>query len=256
MGDFKKRFAVISICLMAVCAIVAPIAAMAESEFGDWEKFYPYNKSIMQRHAHSRVLMRLPVMREAQNYTSGVACVQSILRYKKYELDIREGSLANALGANEEYGTRADKMAGYLNAVRYGEDEERCFNAVVEENMTVDDLLDELDKGHPVICAIQAWDWDENGEYSMDLDYSDEDECGHWAVAIGYNKDNVFFMDPATAGNYTYIPKNKLVQRWHDYSVDEANQRNDMVQLGIIVELCGDEEPDGERYKDAFYGLM
>jgi hypothetical protein len=62
-------------------------------------------------------------------------------------------------------------------------------------------------------------------------------------------------MDPSTAGNYTYIPKDKLVSRWRDYFYD-SGQRYDEVQLGIIVELCGDEEPDGELYKDAFYGLM
>ena len=81
-------------------------------------------------------------------------------------------------------------------------------------------------------------------------------DCGHWVVAIGYNKDNIFFMDPSTSGNYTYIPKDKLVARWHDYAYDSNNQLYNLAQVGIIVELNGNEEPDGERYHDAFYGLM
>lgn len=255
MKRFKKVSAVI-ICLIAVCIAVVPLSVMASSQFGDWEQFYSFNKSIMQRHAHTRQLMKVPIYRQSKNYTSGVACVQSVLRYAKYELDIREDNLARALNATEEHGVKADKIAQYLNAVRLDEKEEPCFKAELRKNMTLDELKKELAKGHPVICAIQAWDWDENEEYTMELDYSGEWECGHWVLAIGYNDDNVFFMDPSTAGNYTYIPNKKLMERWHDYNVDENNQRYDLIQWGIVIELCGDQEPDGERYQDAFFGLM
>ena len=255
MLRFKKKTIVFVLCLITVCVAVVPLIVMAESEFGDWEKFYTYNKSIMQRHAHPRKLMRLPIIRQAANYTSGVACVQSVMRYADYCFDIREDNLKEALKATEADGTKWYNMVNYLNAVRLDDKEAQCFRARKEEHMTVDGLLDEIDQGHPVICAIQAWGYDENEEYTMDLDYSDEWECGHWVVAVGYNKDNIFFMDPSTAGNYTYIPKDKLVARWHDYNVDENNQRYDSIQLGLIVEICGN-KPEGERYHDAFYGLM
>lgn len=256
MSKSRKIIVIISVCTIALCSILAPIAARAESRFGDWEYFYSFNKSILQRHAHSRVLLRVPIFRQAQTYTSGVACVQSLLRYAKYEFDIREDNLANALDADEEYGVRAEAMTEYLNSVRFNDEETQYFNAEFRQGMTLEDLKKELDKGNPVICDIQAWNWNYDEEYSMDLDYSNEWGCGHWVVAVGYNRDNIFFMDPSTSANYTYIPNDKLESRWHDYEIDERGNRSDNVQAGIVVELCSGQQPDGERYYDAFYGLM
>ncbi|MBO4863739.1 MAG: C39 family peptidase [Eubacterium sp.] len=255
MSKFKKLFAIISICLIAICTSVAIISVKAESEYDDWEFFSGVNQSIMQRHAHPRKLLNVPTYRQAESYTSGVACVESVLRYAKYDFDIRENNLARALGASEEKGTSSQKMAGYLNAVRYNNTEEQQFQATVKTEMTLDSLKSELDQGHPVICDIQAWDWDENEEYTMDLDYSNEWYCDHWVVAIGYNKDNIFFMDPSTGANYTYIPNDKLISRWHAYEIDENDQNIKTFQMGIVVEYKGG-EPDCEKYKDAFYGLM
>lgn len=255
MKNFIKKTAACSIVLAFVCAMIFPVAIEADSQFGDWEKFYSVNKSIMQRHAHARQLMHLPIYRQSKNYTDGVACVQSILRYANYEFDIREDDLAKALNATEENGVKWHEIVNYLNAVRLNDANHQYFEAEKREHMTLDALRRELDEGHPVILAIQAWNWDENEEYSMDLDYTDEWECGHYVVAVGYDEDSFFFMDPSTAGNYTYIPKDKLVARWHDYGIDENNHRYDLVQVGIVVKI-NVEEPDGERYRDAFYGLM
>ena len=244
MSKIKKITAVFLVCLIAACSVFAMTVAKAESEFGDWEQFYSFNYSIMQRHAHSRKLLRLPVYRQATNYTSGVACVLSVLRYARYEFDIREDNLATALSASEIYGTKAENMVNYLNAVRLDEEDFQYFNAEFRQGMTIDDLRNEIDKGNPVICDIQAWNWDENEEYTMDLDYSDEWECGHWAVAIGYNKDNIFFMDPSTSANYTFIPNDRLEQRWHDYEEDDSGNRTKYIHSGIVVELCGDQQLD------------
>ncbi|MDO4199616.1 MAG: C39 family peptidase [Clostridia bacterium] len=250
----KKRFlSKVTAGLCAACLGTVP-AVHAESQFGDWEKFYSFNKEILE-HTHSKKLMKLPIYRQASNYTSGVACVLSILRYTSYEFDIREDNLKEALHATEENGTEWYDIVDYLNAVRLNDTDHQYFKVEKKENMTVDDLIKEIKKGHPVICAIQAWNWDENGKYSMDLDYSNEWECGHWVIAIGYLRDNIIFMDPSTAGNYTYIPKDKLVARWHDYNVDENNQRYDIVQCGLVVKIDV-KKPDCEKHADHLYGLM
>jgi predicted double-glycine peptidase len=39
---------------------------------------------------------------------------------------------------------------------------------------------------------------------------------GHYVVAVGYDSQNFYFMDPATLGNYTYIPTAEFASRWHD----------------------------------------
>lgn len=255
MNRIKKKTAVICVCMIAMCSAAFAAGVLAAGEFNDFEKFESVNKSFMQRHANARVLMRLPIFRQSRAERSGVSCVQSVLRYAKYDFDIREDKLADALGVSGNEDAKWYKMSEYLNSVRLDDNDKQYFKATKRNNMLIDDLIEQIDKGNPVILAIQAWNTDENGEYSMDLDYSQKWEYGHWVVAVGHNKDSIFFMDPSTAGNYTYIPKDKLVSRWHDYFYDNG-QRCDELQLGIIVELCGSEEPDGELYKDAFYGLM
>ena len=268
MSKLKKIIATIMVCVLVVggvLAITGAAQARGGNGFDGWEEFYSFNKVIFQRHSHPRKLMRLPIYRMAHNYNSGVACVQSILRYTKYEFDIREDNLARALGSTEEDGTDWRNIVDYLNSVRLDDSDKQWFKKKKKEHMTVDDLINELKQGHPVICDIQAWNWDENEEYSMDLDYSHEWECGHYVVAVGYNErgawDNavepcIYFMDPSTGGNYTFIPQNKLVARWRDYQTDENNQRRDLIQMGLVVNICGTDTPDGERYYDAFYALM
>jgi len=47
-------------------------------------------------------------------------------------------------------------------------------------------------------------------------DWSQDWEDGHYVVGIGYDSNNIYFMDPATMGNYTYIPVDEFLARWHD----------------------------------------
>ena len=60
-------------------------------------------------------------------------------------------------------------------------------------------------------------------------------------------------MDPLTSGNYTYLPNDELMEKWHDY-VNVAD--DDPVRTGIVVEICCTDNPDVEYYHDAFYGLL
>ena len=54
--------------------------------------------------------------------------------------------------------------------------------------MSYDDLEGFIDKKKPVICLIQAW----NGD--SDYDYSKDWEDGHYVIAIGYDKNNIYFI--------------------------------------------------------------
>ncbi len=239
--------------LCATCLGAIPAAVHAESEFGDWEQFYSINKSILE-HTHCKKLLKLPIYRQATSYTCGAACVLSILRYAKYDFGIREDGIAEALHATEEDGVNWLNIMNYLNAVRLDETDHQYFEVEKREHMTVNDLVKEIKKGHPVLCDIQAWNWDENEEYTMDLDYSNEWECGHWVIAVGYLRDHIIFMDPSTGANYTYIPKNKLVSRWRDYDYING-ERYDAIQLGLVVKINMD-KPDCEKHAGHLYGLM
>lgn len=47
-------------------------------------------------------ILEMPICRQAHNFTCGVACVQSALRFAGYDFDTREDSLLKALGATPE----------------------------------------------------------------------------------------------------------------------------------------------------------
>jgi hypothetical protein len=52
--------------------------------------------------------------------------------------------------------------------------------------------------------AIQAWVDNNDGKFPIDWKNLWDD--GHYCVAVGYDEERIFFMDPSTLGHYTYIP--------------------------------------------------
>ena len=193
--------------------------------------FYAFDVSAMQlpetdEEGNGR-LLEVPLYRQSHNFTCGVACVASVLRYAGYDFDTREDRLLWELGATPENGTSYLRIAEYLNAVRVdGAPDTPVFatDIVCTEYASDEDgpalrLLSqfraELDEGTPVICVIQAWR--DDGDYTAGT----EDD-GHYVVLIGYSKDTengayiYYFMDPSTSGSYTYLTEEEFILRWHD----------------------------------------
>ena len=98
------------------------------------------------------------------------------------------------------------------------------YSVKVVKNMTVPELKTLIDGGKPVICLIQAW-------AEKTIDYSNDWEDGHYVLAIGHDQGNIFFMDPSTLCNYTYIPTDEFVKRWHD-----TDGKEKLVHFGLIIE--------------------
>lgn len=175
-------------------------------------------------------LISLPVVRQGTGYTCGVACVQSILYYNG--IDFREDNLAQELGSTPEDGTNIDQMISFLTGVTsddgwwlgLGNEFFNGIGAEKQEEMTLEELCEAIDESHPVICCLQAW-YGESG-----YDYTDEWECGHYAIAIGYDETNIYFMDPSTLGNYTYIEKEEFLDRWHDKAGETVCSH-----MGIVI---------------------
>lgn len=160
------------------------------------------------------VLMEIPQTRQATPYTCGVAVVQSILAHNGF--DYRQDVLEKKVGATEEDGTGPQAIIACL--------EEHGIGAAVARDMTLDQLRGHIDSGRPVICFLQAWNDDPAFDYSTGWD------DGHYAVAIGYDAGRIYFMDPSTLANYTYIDNEEFLTRWHD---GDATHR--IHQAGIVV---------------------
>lgn len=154
--------------------------------------------------ACEQVLLRLPTVRQATNYTCGVAALQSVLRY--YGTDIREDNLAKELKSNPDNGTNYRDIEAY--ALKKG------YTVEIRTEMSLEDLQHLLRDGKPVLCAIQAW------PDAPPVDWKNDWIDGHWVVAIGYDRNRMLFMDPSTLGNYTYIPNEEFIDRWHDVEGD------------------------------------
>ena len=194
-------------------------------------------------------LLKLPLYRQSHNFTCGVACVASVLRYAGYDFDTREDRLLWGLAATPENGTNYVNITEYLDAVRiegfpdtpviatevvcvdYTSDE---YDSTLADGLLLQ-LRTDLDDGSPVICAIQAWK--DDGDYKTKA----EDD-GHYVVLVGYKKDTekdtyiYYFMDPSTSGSYTYLTEEEFILRWHD------NLEGKSKRIGIKVSYLNSEQ--------------
>jgi predicted double-glycine peptidase len=158
-------------------------------------------------------LIQVPLTRQAADYTCGAAALQSVLGY--FGKEFRQDELVKSIKSDPDNGTP------YQNIVQYA----RSLGFVVSTHtdLSLDELKGFIDNRQPVLLAIQAWmdpprDW---------TTY----ESGHYVVAIGYDRDVIYFMDPSTLGNYTYIPITEFLSRWHDRETD-GTQLN---HFGIVM---------------------
>lgn len=159
-------------------------------------------------------IIKIPMTRQATNYTCGVAALQSVLMF--YGDEFLESDLAKLLKANPKEGT------AYAEMKRFSES--KGYSVQVYKDMKVSDLKKLLDAGKPVICLIQAWP-------ERKVNYKTDWDDGHYVVAIGYDDGNVYFMDPSTLGNYTYIPTDEFLVRWHD-----TDSKVKLHHFGMVVQ--------------------
>lgn len=150
-------------------------------------------------------IIRVPITRQATDYTCGVAAVQAVIGY--YGENVREQILAKEMRSNWAQGT------SYQNIASFGRS--HGYSVKVSKNTTLATLKTMLDKRTPVICLIQAWADHKVNNYANDWD------DGHYVVAVGYDARNIYFMDPCTLGNYAFIPTGEFLERWHDRSKSE-----------------------------------
>lgn len=156
-------------------------------------------------------LIKVPLVRQGTDYTCGISALQAILAY--YGDETREDVLAKSLGARPDEGTSYKAIAAEARA--------RGFDVSIEKNATLESLTNWLRKGKPVICLIQAWKSDERTSSEF---YATDYDDGHYVVAVGFDEDNLYFMDPSTLGNYAYIERREFLARWHDRDSGETLQ--------------------------------
>jgi len=170
----------------------------------------------------SKITIHLPSSRQQTSYTCGAAALRSIARY--YGKDLKnEKAWEELCASGKKKGTHPEDIVAAAEAMG--------FDAKMKEGMTIQELTKHIRAKRPVICAVQAWGDADKYEELMD---------GHYVVAIGYDKQNIYFEDPSVKGSRTYLPRKEFVYRWIDKEAYKGNPvRN---QLGIVIASPDDEE--------------
>jgi predicted double-glycine peptidase len=162
--------------------------------------------------ADPAVLLAVPNVRQHTAYACGAAALQAILAY--YGVDVRQDTLIHQLGTNEVDGTRYWEIVRV--AKQYG------LQPTVDSVFSIAELIAEINKGVPILIAIQAWI--EKGDPRDISAWLTRKDDGHYLVAIGYDDHRIYFEDPSMF-YVGYINFEELNARWHDY--DQNGQRLD-----------------------------
>lgn len=163
-------------------------------------------------------MIDLHIGRQTYDYDCGAQALQTVMHY--YGKEIRGDALMEALGTSEE-GTPPRALVRV--AERFG------FKVQSGTHWSLNQVKEYVRMGTPVIVLLQAW----ADRYMTLDDWRREWDNGHYAIAIGLNKDVLLFEDPASIRR-TWLKEREFLARWHDKDPEtgEKFEHFGMVLLG------------------------
>ena len=157
--------------------------------------------------------LAVPDVRQATDYTCGVAALQAVLAY--YGMEAREDLLARELGADPEKGVNPPAIIRAAQS--------RGLTAELRQGMTVRELAEIVRGGSPVLVALQAWSDKPRSTYREDWD------DGHYAIVVAVTQGAIVFEDPSVLGSRAILSRQEFEDRWHD---TDGTRR--YVRMGIV----------------------
>ncbi len=158
-----------------------------------------------------KIITPFPEFRQTFNYDCGAQTLHAVLVY--YGINTREDEVMKKAHTT----TAGTSVVGMKKAAR-------SFGLkVISGEMEIEEIKKYIDKSIPVIINLQAWT--EDHQVDWEKDWHD----GHWAVAIGYDKEKLYFEDPSTNAR-DYLTYNELEKRWHG-----ADGNKKYMSYGIVV---------------------
>jgi predicted double-glycine peptidase len=156
-------------------------------------------------HHHPVDAIRVPVpdIAHLMDSSSGLSALMAVCRYYGVGPE-DEVELAAELSLDQRW---PDPERVVVAAVRYG------LSACTRCPMSSADLKEHLDRRRPVLILVQAWGQTEDEAPRVSYENIWEDD--HYLVAIGYDRDGVYFEDPSLQGIRGYLSWEDLEQRWH-----------------------------------------
>jgi predicted double-glycine peptidase len=157
--------------------------------------------------------LAVPNVRQATDYTCGVAALQAVLAY--YGIQTREDLLAREVGADPNKGVNPPAIVRAARA--------RGLTAELRQGMTLGEIAALVHAGSPVLVALQAWSDNPRSSYREDWDN------GHYAIIVAVDENTVVFEDPSVLGSRAVLSRREFDIRWHDR---DGTRR--YVHMGII----------------------
>jgi len=158
-------------------------------------------------------ILEFPEFRQTFDYDCGAKSLEAILAY--YGINANEIDLINLAGTNDDHGT---PINGIKKVARHF-----GFKVAIKA-MTIAEIKKYLDQDKPVLLMLQAWSKQKIKNWKKHWDH------GHFVVAVGYDKDKIYFEDPYVNVK-TYLTYKELLQRWHDIDTRSQIKYNN---LGIL----------------------
>jgi predicted double-glycine peptidase len=153
------------------------------------------------------IRIAVPDTTQQTAYSCGASCLQAICKYYGVGPD-DEWEFVRALRTDHRLGSGPEPLE--RAARRFG------LSCRAYAPMTVVELKAELRQRHPVLLLIQAWGRERrDGRLRRRLDYRRQWRDGHWLVAIGYDRDTIYFEDPSLQAVRGYLRVVELERRWH-----------------------------------------
>lgn len=159
-------------------------------------------------------LIDFPSGRQANNSTCGAVSVQLVLAY--YGINRNEEELSKLLKTTKRHGTTPENMVKVFR--KFGLDTEE------REGMSISDLHGYIRKEIPVVISFQAWDEGDQESYN-------DNQSGHYAIAIGFTNDSMLLEDPSLLGYRGYLDNKEFMNRWHD----KSGNGKEYIRYGIPV---------------------
>ncbi len=155
--------------------------------------------------------------RQTFDFDCGAKALQTVMGY--YGVDVRGDVLLAELEADRERGVPPEVMIAV--ARKYG------FDVEARQGWGVEDVKRYVREGHPVIVLLQAW----AKSYMSLKDWKTNFEDGHYAIVMGYNRNVLFFEDPASFRR-TWLRENEFLARWHDRDTRTGEK---LLRFGMVL---------------------
>jgi predicted double-glycine peptidase len=165
----------------------------------------------------------VPGVEQPDPYSCGAAAVMSVCSFFGVgPKDIE--TFKKKLHTTEQEGTPYRKIIAYSRKLG--------LHVEWKAGMTLDELDEHLKRGRPVICSIQAYA--DPPVDPAEYEKPDHNSDGHDVVAIGFDANNYYFMDPSLSDRRGCLSRCAFDKRWHD---NEGTEKKPKVirHLGIAI---------------------